>query len=159
MNSIHSFDVELINGEMISLSAYKGKKMLIVNVASECGYTSQYEQLEELYQNTSREFFEIVAFPSNQFGGQEPGSNEEIAKFCATKFQVTFPLMAKISVVGSEQHEIYQFLTKASINGTQDSTVKWNFQKFLVDEKGQVVESIPSGVLPIADEIVNWING
>ena len=159
MRSLHQYTAASISGEEFDFSKLKGKKVMLVNVASECGYTSQYEQLEELYQNTSREFFEIVAFPSNQFGGQEPGSNEEIAKFCATKFQVTFPLMAKISVVGSEQHEIYQFLTKASINGTQDSTVKWNFQKFLVDEKGQVVESIPSGVLPIADEIVNWING
>jgi len=132
---------------------------MLVNVASECGYTSQYEQLEELYQNTSREMFEIVAFPSNQFGGQEPGSNEEIALFCSTKFQVTFPLMAKISVVGAEQHEIYQFLAKSASNKMQDSILKWNFHKYLVDERGQVEHSIPSGVLPIDDEIVNWING
>lgn len=156
---IHQFSVKSISGEDFNFSQLKGKKVLIVNVASECGYTPQYEQLEELYRSTSRDSFEIVAFPSNQFGGQEPGSNEEIALFCSTKFQVTFPLMAKINVVGAEQHEIYQFLTKSSLNGTLDSIVKWNFQKYLLDENGEVVKSLPSGVSPIDDEIVNWING
>ena len=159
MTSLHQYTAASISGGEFDFSKLKGKKVMLVNVASERRYTSQYEQLEELYQNTSREMFEIVAFPSNQFGGQEPGSNEEIALFCSTKFQVTFPLMAKISVVGAEQHEIYQFLAKSASNKMQDSILKWNFHKYLVDERGQVEHSIPSGVLPIDDEIVNWING
>jgi len=157
--SVHDYAIEAINGDEVQLSDFKGKKLLIVNVASECGLTPQYEQLEELYSATSREQFEIIGVPANNFGGQEPGTNQEIANFCSTNFGTTFPMMAKLSVTGEDQHELYQYLTKRSLNGVADIEMVWNFQKILVDENGQLVKTVHPKTLPIDDEIVNWING
>ncbi len=157
--SVHKYSLKTIEGNDILLSEFSGKKLLIVNVASECGLTPQYEQLEELYSATDRDQFEIIGIPANNFGGQEPGSNEEIAAFCQTNFGTTFPMMAKISVTGEDQHELYQYLTKKSLNGIADVEMVWNFQKMLIDEDGRLVKSVHPQTLPIDDEIVNWING
>ena len=157
--SVHKYSLKTIEGNNILLSEFSGKKLLIVNVASECGLTPQYEQLEELYSATDRNQFEIIGIPANNFGGQEPDSNEEIAAFCQTNFGTTFPMMAKISVTGEDQHELYQYLTKKSLNGIADVEMVWNFQKMLIDENGRLVKSVHPQTLPIDDEIVNWING
>ncbi len=158
MASLHDFTVIDIEGNPFELSQLNGKKVMVVNTASECGFTSQYEQMEELYSSTDRDRFEIVAFPANNFGGQEPGSNEQIAEFCRLNFDVSFPLMEKISVKGEDQHPVYQFLTSKEQNGVTDVEMVWNFQKLLVDENGQFVKSLSPDTLPIDDEILTWIN-
>jgi glutathione peroxidase len=159
VKGIHQFTVKTIDGQDFDLAQLEGKKVLVVNVASECGLTPQYEQMEELYSMTSRDKFEIIGVPANNFGGQEPGTNEEIASFCNSNFGTTFPMMAKISVTGNDQHELYQYLTKRSLNGVADIEMVWNFQKILVDVNGQLVKTVHPKTLPIDDEIVNWING
>ena len=156
--TIHSFSVENIQNEKVDLSQFKGKKLLIVNLASECSLTSQYEQLEELYSATNRDQFEIIGFPANNFGAQEPGNNEEILNFCTTNFGTSFHVMSKISVKGDDQHELYQFLTQKEKNGVEDVEMIWNFQKFLIDEEGSFVKSVHPNTLPIDDEIQEWIN-
>ena len=156
--SVHQFTLKTITGDSVSLSSYKGKKLLIVNVASECGLTSQYEQLEELYSATDRDKFEIIGIPANNFGGQEPGTDEEILKFCTTNFGTSFPMMGKVSVKGPEQHELYKYLTSKDENGVEDVEMIWNFQKILVDEAGLLVKSVHPKTLPIDDEILNWVN-
>lgn len=135
----------------------KGKKILIVNVASNCGFTPQYEQLEKLYQMYKDEGFIVIGFPSNDFKGQEPGTNEEIKEFCKKNYGVTFPIMSKISVIGKDKAPIYKWLTEKSENGKFDAEVKWNFQKFLVDESGNIVNFAASKTSPLSEEIVNWI--
>lgn len=157
--SIHNFTVKAIDGTDFDLSGLKGRKVLVINVASECGFTSQYEQLEELYSATERDQFEIIGFPANNFGGQEPGTNEEIQTFCTTNFGTSFPLMAKISVKGTDQHPLYKYLTSKEQNGVEDVEMVWNFQKILVDEEGNYVKSLSPATLPIDDEVLNWING
>lgn len=157
--SIHSLCAESIDGEEVCLNAFKGKKILIVNTASKCGYTPQYEDLEKLYQTYKDQNFVIVGFPANDFMGQEPGSNEDIAAFCQKNYGVSFPMMGKISVKGKEMHPIYQFLTEKEKNGVMDSKVKWNFQKYLINEKGELEKVFYSGTKPMDDEIVNWIKG
>ena len=132
---------------------------MIVNTASKCGLTPQYTALQSLYEKFSETDFVIVGFPANNFLWQEPGTNEEIAEFCAQNYGVTFPMMGKVSVVGSNQHPIYSFLTKKKLNGSIDSMVTWNFQKFLIDENGYVVKSISPRRQPDDEEIINWING
>lgn len=155
MNSIHQFEIEAIEGGTLDLSDFKGKKMLVVNVASECGYTPQYQQLQELYETFGNKLV-IIGFPANNFGGQEPGTNNEIREFCSRRYGVTFPLTAKIDV---KTHPIYQWLTQKAQNGVLDSEVKWNFQKYLLDENGQLLRSLPSSVSPLDDSILEWING
>lgn len=155
--SIYQFTVKDIEGEDFDFADLKGKKMLIVNTASECGYTGQYENLEKLYQEYKDQDFVIVGFPANNFGGQEPGSDEEIATFCEANFGVSFPMMSKVSVIGDDQHPLYQFLTEKSKNGEMDSEIKWNFHKYLIDEEGHVVETYESKVLPDGPEITSWI--
>ncbi len=157
--SIHELCANSIEGEKVCLSQYKGKKIMIVNTASKCGYTPQYEDLEKLYQQFKDDNFVIIGFPANDFMGQEPGSNEEIAEFCKKNYGVTFPMMEKITVKGKDMHPIYQFLTEESKNGVMDSKVKWNFQKYLINEKGQLEKVYYSGTKPLDDEIVNWITG
>ena len=157
--NLHSFKVEDIKGNPFDLSTLKGKKVLVVNTASECGLTPQYEQLEELYQHTNRENFEIIGFPSNDFGKQEPGSNEEVAEFCQKNYGVTFPMMSKIAVKGDEQNELYAWLLERSKDKNQHEEVKWNFHKFLVDENGDFVKSVEPTTEPTASEIKDWING
>ena len=157
MKTIHQFTVKDIAGNDFDFSDLKGKKIMVVNTASECGLTPQYEQLEALYQEFKDSNFVIVGFPANNFGAQEPGSNEQIATFCKKNYGVTFPMMSKISVKGEDTHELYQFLTKKSENGVLDSEVQWNFQKYLIDEKGTLVKMIEPRVLPNDISIINWI--
>lgn len=132
---------------------------MIVNTASECGLTPQYEQLQTVYESYKDKNFVIVGFPANNFGAQEPGTNEQIATFCKKNYGVTFPIMAKISVNGNDMHPIYQFLTQKVKNGFQDSEVQWNFQKYLIDENGHLVKVISPRTLPTDAEIINWIEG
>jgi glutathione peroxidase len=156
-SSIYDFTVKTIDGEDFSLSGLKGKKILIVNVASQCGLTPQYVQLQELYEQYKDKGLVIIGFPANNFGSQEPGSNEEIKTFCTSKYGVTFPMMAKISVKGDDIAPLYRWLTTKEANGVADAEVTWNFQKFLIDEKGQWVKSIAPKDSPKSEEIINWI--
>jgi len=157
--SIHQFKVTDLYGKEFDFSTLKGKKILIVNTASECGLTPQYKDLEAIYSKYKDKNFVIVGFPANNFGGQEPGSNQEIAKFCQMNYGVSFPMMGKISVKGNDMHPLYQFLTQKNKNGLQDSEVEWNFQKYLLDENGYLVKVLSPRVLPTDDAIVSWING
>lgn len=150
--NIYSFEIHDISGKSFDWETVKGKKIMVVNVASKCGLTPQYVQLEELYQKYKNQGFTILGFPANNFGAQEPGSNDEIATFCEVNFGVSFPMMSKISVLGNDQHPLYTWLTEET-----NESVSWNFQKFLVDENGDVVESIPPTVLPNDESIVRWI--
>jgi glutathione peroxidase len=155
--SIYQFKVEDLSGATFDFASLKGKKILIVNTASKCGYTPQYEQLEAIYKKYKNQNFVIIGFPANNFMWQEPGTNAEIATFCRSKYGVTFPMMAKISVKGKDMHPIYQFLTQKKLNGVLDSKVEWNFQKYLINEKGQLEQVFMSGVKPNDEKIVNWI--
>lgn len=157
--SIYQFKVEALDGTPFDFSNLKGKKVMIVNTASECGLTPQYEDLQTLYEQFQDEDFVIVGFPANNFAGQEPGSNEEIATFCEKNYGVSFPMMAKISVKGEDIHPLYEFLTQKSKNGVIDSEVQWNFQKYLLDEQGHLVKVIEPKTLPTDPEVVNWIKG
>ena len=148
--SVYDFSMKTIDGKDVSLSQYKGKALMIVNTASQCGYTPQYKGLEELYQAYKAKGFEILAFPSNDFGAQEPGSNEEIKKFCELKFKTTFPLFAKIVVKGDGQHPLYKYLTGLKDNGGE---IAWNFNKFLVSTDGTVVAHLPSKAEPMSDDV------
>ncbi|WP_396157331.1 glutathione peroxidase [Flavobacterium sp.] len=159
IQTIYDFKVTDLYGKEFDFSTLKGKKILIVNTASECGLTPQYKDLEAIYEKYKDLNFVIVGFPANNFGSQEPGSNEEIAKFCEKNYGVTFPMMNKISVKGKDIHEIYQYLTEKSRNGLQDSQVEWNFQKYLINEEGKLVKVLSPRVLPTDAEIVGWING
>lgn len=155
--SIYQFKVEDLSGDVFDFASLKGKKVMIVNTASKCGFTPQYEQLEALYKEYKDKGFVIIGFPANNFGGQEPGTNEEIASFCKLNYGVTFPMMDKVSVKGDDMSAVYQFLTQKSKNGLQDSDVKWNFQKYLINEKGELEQVLLSKVTPMDDKIVNWI--
>jgi glutathione peroxidase len=155
--SIYQFKVEDLSGNTFDFASLKGKKILIVNTASKCGYTPQYEQLEAIYNKYNNKNLVIIGFPANNFMWQEPGTNAEIATFCKSKYGVTFPMMAKISVKGKDMHPIYQFLTQKKFNGVLDSKVEWNFQKYLINEKGQLVQVYMSGVKPNDEKIINWI--
>jgi glutathione peroxidase len=145
--SIYDFKVEELSGGKIDLAKYKGKKILIVNTASQCGYTPQYAALEKVYEKYKGKLV-IIGFPANNFGAQEPGTNSEIKSFCTKNYGVTFPMAAKISVKGDDMAPIYQWLTKKQYNNYMDSDVKWNFQKYLIDEKGNLVGMWPSNVTP-----------
>lgn len=155
--SFHDFTVKDISGEDYPLSKLKGKKVLVVNTASKCGLTPQYEGLQALYEKYGGDDFMIVGFPANNFAKQEPGSNEEIATFCKRNYGVTFPMMSKISVKGDDQHPLYQWLTSKSENGLEDSEVGWNFQKYLIDEKGQLVGHFVPNTKPDDEKLVSWI--
>lgn len=155
--TIYQFKVEDISGKTFDFSNLKGKKIMVVNTASKCGLTPQYKDLEKIYKEYKSKDFVIVGFPANNFGHQEPGTNAEIETFCEINYGVTFPMMSKISVKGSDMHSIYQFLTQKSKNGVQDSEVEWNFQKYLINEKGELVKVISPEVLPTDDAIVSWI--
>lgn len=155
--SIHTFTVKDISGNDFNLSSLKGKKVMVVNTASKCGLTPQYEQLEELYQTYKDSNFVIVGFPANNFMAQEPGTNEEIAEFCQKNYGVSFLMMSKISVKGDDMHEVYKFLTTKTLNGVEDSEVKWNFQKYLLNEEGKLEKVIGPRTLPNDPEIIKWI--
>jgi glutathione peroxidase len=157
--NLHQFSFTDINGKNLDFSSLKGKKVLVVNTASECGYTPQYAQLQELYDHYKNKNFVVVGFPCNQFGGQEPGNEAAIKSFCSKNYGVTFPMMKKSDVKGSNQNPVYHFLTSKAENGLQDSEVKWNFQKYLVDENGKLVKVLPSSAQPLDKEITDWIEG
>ena len=157
--TIYQFTVEDLYGENFNFSDLKGKKIMIVNTASKCGLTPQYKSLQVLFDKFKDENFIIIGFPANNFLWQEPGSNKEIAEFCKKNYGVTFPMMGKVSVLGSDQHPLYSFLTKKVLNGNLNSIVTWNFQKFLIDENGYVVKSISPRKQPDDIEILNWIRG
>jgi glutathione peroxidase len=155
--SFYDFKATTIDGVPVDLSAYKGKKILVVNTASKCGYTSQYAQLEEIYKTYGNEKFLVIGFPANNFMSQEPGTNTEIKEFCTGKYNVTFPMMSKISVKGKDMDPLYQWLTSKEQNGVVDAPVKWNFQKFMIDENGNLAGMAPPGESPDSDRIVTWI--
>jgi len=157
--SIYDFQFEDINGNPYNFKELKGKKVMIVNTASNCGFTSQYADLEKLYQNFKDDNFIIIGFPANNFGEQEPGTNKEIAAFCQKNYGVSFPMMSKISVAGKDAHDLYNFLTTKERNGFQDSKVEWNFQKYLINEKGQLVKVVSPKTSPLDDSITKWIKG
>jgi len=157
--TIYQFKVTDLYGKQFDFASLKGKKILIVNTASECGLTPQYKDLEAIYKKYKDLNFVIVGFPANNFGSQEPGSNDQIAKFCQLNYGVTFPMMSKTSVKGSDMNDVYKFLTQKSKNGLKDSEVEWNFQKYLINEHGVLVKVLSPRVLPTDAEIVGWING
>jgi len=155
--SIHEFKVTDINGDSFDFSSLKGKKIMVVNTASKCGLTPQYKGLEALYNKYKDKNFIIIGFPANDFMSQEPGTNEEIASFCSKNYGVSFPMMAKISVKGKDMHPIYTFLTSGNENGLEDNQVKWNFQKYLLNEEGFLEKVISPSTEPDDEEIVRWI--
>lgn len=150
--SIHSFKVESLEGGTIDFASFKGKKVLIVNTASECGYTPQYAELQKLYE-TYKEKLVVIGFPANNFGGQEPGSNAEIKSFCQKNYGVTFPMAAKVSVKGDDIAPLFKWLTNKSENGVMDASIRWNFNKFLLNEKGELVAYFPSSTKPMSSDI------
>ena len=156
--SIYKYEAKDINGKLISMSDFIGKKIMIVNTASKCGLTPQYKELEELYEKYKDNNFVIVGFPANNFMKQEPGDNKEIAQFCSVTYGITFPMMAKISVKGKDMHPIYNFLTTKDLNGFKDNSVKWNFQKYLINSKGELEEVISPQTSPFDAQIIKWIN-
>lgn len=157
--SIHKFEVTDINGEKFDFATLKGKKIMIVNTASRCGFTKQFAGLQELYEKYKDQNFVIVGFPSNDFMNQDPGTDSEILEFCSLNYGVTFPMMSKVVVTGKKKTPIYKFLTDKKQNGVESSNVGWNFQKYLVDENGYIVKVIGTKTDPMDVEIVNWIEG
>lgn len=157
MKSLHDFTMKTIDGKDLSLSTFKGKKVMVVNTASECGLTPQYKQLEELFVEYGGDKFVILGFPANNFGGQEPGSDAEIQTFCTKNYGVTFPMFSKISVKGADMHPLYKFLTDIDENGVVEAPVTWNFQKFLIDENGHVVDFVTPTESPINDKVLDWL--
>ena len=155
--TIYQFKVKDLNGDEFNFADLKGKKIMIVNTASKCGLTPQYEALQALYTKYKDQDFVIVGFPANNFLRQEPGSDKEIAAFCSENYGVTFPMMSKISVKGKDMDEVYQFLTQKDKNGFKDSKVKWNFQKYLINEKGELVNVIKPRTMPDDEAVISWI--
>lgn len=157
--SFYDFTVQDIDGNDFPMSQLEGKKIMIVNVASKCGLTPQYEELEEIYSKYKDDNFVIIGFPANNFLKQEPGTNEEIKEFCSSSYGVTFPMMSKISVKGDDMAPIYAWLTSKELNNLKDSSVKWNFQKYLINEKGELIDVVKPMTKPDSEEIINWIEG
>jgi glutathione peroxidase len=155
--SFYDYTVKTIYDEDFNLSSLKGKKVMVVNTASKCGFTPQYGELEKLYKEYGGEKFVIIGFPANNFLKQEPGTNEEIETFCRVNYGVTFPMMAKISVKGNDIHPLYQWLTSKALNGVRDAEVKWNFQKFLIDENGHLVDVLMPKDSPYDERIISWL--
>jgi glutathione peroxidase len=157
--SFYDFTVTDINGKEFPLSQLKGKKVMVVNTASQCGLTKQYKTLEEVYKTYGGDKFIIIGFPANNFLSQEPGTNDEIKEFCTKNYGVTFPMMSKISVKGDDMHPLYKWLTTKSLNGVMDSEVGWNFQKYLIDENGNLVDMVKPRELPDSKRIIDFITG
>jgi glutathione peroxidase len=156
-SGFYDFKVKTLDGGDFDFSSLKGKKVMVVNTASKCGFTPQYKDLEEVYEKYQGDFI-IIGFPENNFLNQEPGSDTEIRKFCTENYGVTFPMMAKISVKGKDMHPLYKWLTSKDKNGVMDSEVKWNFQKYLIDENGKLVDVIYSKEKPNSEKVIAWIN-
>ncbi len=155
--NIYQFKVTDLSGKEFDFATLKGKKILIVNTASKCGLTPQYKDLETIYEKYKSKDFVVIGFPANNFGKQEPGTDKEIEGFCQMNYGVTFPMMSKISVKGSDMHVLYQFLTQKSKNGLQDSEVEWNFQKYLIGTNGELEKVVSPRTLPTDEEVVGWI--
>ena len=155
--SFYDFTVEDVHGNEFDLAQLQGKKVLVVNTASGCTLTPQYEGLERLYRKYGGEGFVILAFPCNDFGKQEPGSNQEIADFCYTRYQVSFPVMARIQIKGEKMHPLYKWLTEASENGVEESKVSWNFQKYMINEGGLLLGNVAPWKKPECREIISWL--
>jgi|LSQX01.1.fsa_nt_gb glutathione peroxidase len=156
-NGFYSFKFKTLEGNDFDPDSLKGKKVMVVNTASRCGYTSQYKDLQELYEQYSHELV-IIGFPSNNFGNQEPGTASEIRQFCTENYKITFPMMEKISVRGEDIHPLYKWLTSKKENGIMDSEVKWNFQKYLIDEDGNLVDVLYSKERPGSEKVISWLN-
>lgn len=156
-SGFYDFKVKTLEGNQFDFSTLKGKKVMIVNVASKCGNTPQYKDLEALYEKYKDDLV-IVGFPANDFGAQEPGTATEIRKFCTENYGVTFPMMEKISVKGNDMAPVYKWLTSKKENGVVDSEVKWNFQKYLINEKGQLVEVLDPKEKPTSDKVMSWLS-
>lgn len=156
MPNIHHFKVPALTEGEIDFSRFKGKKILIVNTASKCGFTPQYADLEKLYEQYKDKLV-VVGFPANDFGGQEPGSNEQISRFCKDRFNIQFPMAAKVSVKGENTTPIYRWLTQAEQNGVMDVDIKWNFTKFLIDESGKLIASFESRISPFDKKIISHL--
>ena len=155
--SIYQFKVTDLSGKEFDFASLKGKKILVVNTASKCGLTPQYENLQTIYDQYKDKNLVIIGFPANNFASQEPGTSTEIAEFCQQNYGVTFPMMDKVSVKGDDMAPLYQFLTQKSKNGLEDSDVQWNFQKYLIDENGHLAKVVKPQTLPTDPEIVDWI--
>lgn len=156
-NNLHQFTATTINGEVFDFSSLKGKKVLIVNTASECALTPQFKKLQELYEEYGGDDFEIIGFPCNDFGKQEPAGNDVIYDFCTKKYGVSFLMMEKISIKGENQHPIYKWLTSSKENETLDAKVTWNFQKFMIDENGTVIDFVSPIKSPKSKRIIEWL--
>ena len=154
--SIYDIQIKNLNGKPIDLSEFKGKKILFVNVASKCGFTPQYKELQELHE-TFKDKLTVIGVPCNQFGKQEPGSSNEIQEFCEVNYGVSFLITEKIDVKGNNQHDLYKWLTKKAINGKKNSSVKWNFQKYLIDENGQFLDFFYSITKPMNSRITSYL--
>ena len=158
-SDFYSLKAKTLSGDEYDMAQLKGKRVLVVNTASECGSTPQYAQLQELYEMYGGERFMIIGFPSNDFGGQEPGSNEEIATFCQKNYGVTFQMMDKVVIIGEGRHPVYRWLLEKDSNGVNDAEVTWNFNKFLIDENGNWVAHFTQKITPLDDEIVKFASG
>src|SRR6266849_2255402 len=156
-STIHEFTMDALNGTPTPLASFKGKVMLVVNVASQCGYTYQYEGLQALYAKYKDQGFVVAGFPANNFGAQEPGSNAEIGAFCKSKFGVTFPMFSKISVAGKDKAPLYQFLTDKAANPKTGGEIPWNFTKYLVDKNGKVLARFDAPVEPLSKELTSAV--
>ncbi|MGH1517312.1 glutathione peroxidase [Chryseobacterium sp. JK1] len=154
--TIYDFTVEGLDGKEINFADFKGKKILIVNTASECGFTPQYADLEKVYEEYKDKLV-VIGFPANNFGGQEPGTNIEIGKFCQKNYGVTFPMAAKVSVKGDDTAPIFKFLTEQELNGVKNTTILWNFTKFLLDENGKLIDSYVSTTKPTSNAITKYL--
>ena len=154
----HALAATDINGKPFPFSQFKGHKVIVVNTASECGYTPQYKQLQELYTAYKDKGLIIVGFPSNEFGGQEPGDEKTIAAFCEKNYGVTFPMMSKVMTKGEHQHPVYQWLTQKARNGAADSVVKWNFGKYLINEDGSLHTMLASAADPLSEQVLTWLD-
>lgn len=155
--TVYNFTLKSIEGKDISLSQFKGKKILLVNTASECGNTPQYAELEELHK-THGDKLVVIGIPANNFGGQEPGANQEIQTFCNKNYGVTFTMLEKVSVKGSEQHPLYKWLSTKDLNGWNDASPDWNFAKYLINEQGELIKFFPASLSPLSPEILSAIN-
>ncbi|MDR2885609.1 MAG: glutathione peroxidase [Rikenellaceae bacterium] len=155
--SFYDFTVRTIDGGEFPLKKLKGKKVMVVNTASKCGLTPQFETLQALYEKYGPKDFVIIGFPANNFANQEPGTDDEIAGFCQKNYGVTFPMMAKISVAGDDIAPLYKWLTEKAGNGVADAPVSWNFQKFLIDKKGRWVRMVPPKTVPDDPSVIEWI--
>ncbi|MFP4470275.1 MAG: glutathione peroxidase [Bacteroidales bacterium] len=155
--NFHDFTVETLEGDELDLGSLEGKKVLVVNTASKCGFTPQYEALQDLWVKYGGDDFVVIGFPANNFMNQEPGTDEEIRSFCTENYGVTFPMMSKISVKGDDMHPLYEWLTQEEKNGVMDSKVSWNFQKYMIDKEGNLVDMASPKEKPDSEKIVNWI--